>query len=295
MREIAAPAVEARRRTDWGRRIRRLPWPSLLVICSIVVVALFAPFLTPHDPLEQSLPRRLTPPAWEEGGTSEYLLGTDALGRDMFSRLLYGARVSLIVAVAALAAGGGVGLILGIVSGYFGGKWDALIMRAVDATLSFPTILLALLLAVTMGPGLGTVVIAVAMILWARFARVARGEVLSLKNQDFVTSAVVIGCRPVRIMIVHLLPMVLNSFMVLLTLHLGYVIIVESTLSFLGAGIPPPTPSWGQMVAEGRGRIATAWWLSMVPGLAITLLVLAFNLFGDWLRDHTDPRLRSLM
>jgi peptide/nickel transport system permease protein len=169
-----------------------------------------------------------------------------------------------------------------------------LLMRIVDAALAFPTILFALLLAVTLGQGLRTLIIAVSLILWARFARVVRGEVLSLKSRDFIALARVHGCSPVRIMATHLLPNILNTFMVLMTLYVGVVIVAEASLSFLGAGVPPPTPSWGLMVAEGRGKIASAWWISLIPGIAITLTVLAFNLFGDWLRDRLDPKLRQL-
>jgi len=272
----------------------QLPWGSIVIIAAMVFVAVFAPLLTPHSPIEQSLPDRLLPPAWQEGGTPKYPLGTDMFGRDLLTRLFYGARVSLVVSAAALLAGGGVGLIIGLLSGYVGGRLDSVLMRAVDATLAFPTILFALLLAVTMGQGLRTLVIAVSLILWARFARVVRGEVLAIKARDFIALAQVRGCSHVRIMLVHILPNVLNTFMVLLTLHMGFVIIVEASLSFLGAGIPPPTPSWGQMVAEGRGRLASAWWVSTFPGVAITLVVLAFNLFGDWLRDRLDPKLRQL-
>ncbi len=272
----------------------QLPWGSIVIIAAMVFVAVFAPLLTPHSPIEQSLPDRLLPPAWQEGGTPKYPLGTDLFGRDLLTRLFYGARVSLVVSAVALLAGGGVGLIIGLLSGYVGGRLDSVLMRAVDATLAFPTILFALLLAVTMGQGLRTLVIAVSLILWARFARVVRGEVLAIKARDFIALARVRGCSHLRIMLVHILPNVLNTFMVLLTLHMGFVIIVEASLSFLGAGIPPPTPSWGQMVAEGRGRLASAWWVSTFPGVAITLVVLAFNLFGDWLRDRLDPKLRQL-
>jgi peptide/nickel transport system permease protein len=166
-------------------------------------------------------------------------------------------------------------------------------MRVVDATLTFPTILIALLFAVSLGQGLRTMVIAVTLILRARFARVVRGEVLAVKTRDFVALARVHGCSHLRIMAVHILPNVMNTFMVLLSLHIGFVVLVEASLSFPGAGIPPPTPSWGQMVADGRGHIASAWWLSFIPGAAILLVVLAFNLFGDWLRDWLDPRLRQ--
>ncbi|MBI3917821.1 MAG: ABC transporter permease, partial [Betaproteobacteria bacterium] len=173
-------------------------------------------------------------------------------------------------------------------------RLDNLLMRIVDAALAFPAILFALLLAVTMGQGLRTIVIAISLLLWARFARVVRGEVLAVKQRDFVSLARVHGCSPVRIMVTHILPNVMNTFMVLLTLYVGVVIVAEASLSFLGAGIPPPTPSWGLMVAEGRGKVASAWWISLIPGVAITLVVLAFNLFGDWLRDRLDPKLRQL-
>jgi peptide/nickel transport system permease protein len=207
---------------------------------------------------------------------------------------VYGARVSLTVAMFALLSGGLIGLGIGIIAGYVGGRTDSTLMRIVDATLTFPTILIALLLAVSLGPGLRTIVLAITVIIWARFARVVRGEVLTVKTRDFVALARVHGCSHLRIMLVHIMPNVLNTFMVLLTLHIGFVIIVEASLSFLGAGIPPPTPSWGQMVADGRSHIASAWWLSALPGAAIMAMVLAFNLFGDWLRDWLDPRLRQV-
>lgn len=289
--EAAAGSVAAP--TESGLELRRLPWIPFLILAVLVLVALLAPVLSPHSPTEQSLPDKLKPPAWQEGGSARHPLGTDLLGRDVLSRLFYGARVSLMVTAAALLAGGGIGLTIGIVSGYTGGRVDSVLMRVVDATLAFPTILIALLLAVSLGQGLRTMVIAIAVILWARFARVVRGEVLSVKARDFVALARVRGCSGLRIMAVHILPNVMNTFMVLLSLHIGFVILLEASLSFLGAGIPPPTPSWGQMVADGRGHIAGAWWLSFPPGAAIMLVVLACNLFGDWLRDWLDPRLRQ--
>jgi peptide/nickel transport system permease protein len=277
-------------RSDLGR----LPWTAFVIIAVMMVVAVFAPLIAPHSPTEQSLPDKLKPPAWQEGGSATHLLGTDLLGRDLFSRLVYGARVSLTVAAFALLSGGLIGLAVGIIAGYLGGRVDSVLMRVVDATLTFPTILIALLLAVSLGAGLRTIVIAITVIIWARFARVVRGEVLGVKARDFVSLARVHGCSSFRIMLVHIVPNVMNTFMVLLTLHIGFVIIVEASLSFLGAGIPPPTPSWGQMVADGRSHIASAWWLSVMPGAAIMLVVLAFNLFGDWLRDWLDPRLRQV-
>jgi len=290
----AIPALAWITRLPGRSRRRRVPWIPICIIAIMVSMALFAPFLAPYSPIDQTLRDKLIPPFWVDGGSVSYILGTDAFGRDMLSRLIYGARVSLIVAALALTAGGGIGLLIGIVAGYFGGAVDNVLMRLVDAAFTFPAILFALLLAVTMGQGLGTLVLAISLLLWASFARVIRGEVLSLKQRDFVALAKVRGCSSARIMLTHILPNVLNTFMVLVTLNIGVVIIAEASLSFLGAGIPPPTPTWGLMVSDGRGRIAEAWWVSLIPGIAITLLVLSVNVFGDWLRDRLDPRLRQL-
>ena len=276
------------------RRTARVPWIPIAIIAVIVVMAVFAPLLAPHSPIDQTLRDKLIPPVWVEGGTPEYILGTDAFGRDVLSRLIYGARVSLIVALLALTVGGGIGLTIGIVAGYVGGAVDSVLMRLVDAAFTFPAILFALLLSVTMGQGLGTLVVAISLLLWASFARVIRGEVLALRQRDFVALARVRGCSAPRIMLTHILPNVLNTFMVLVTLNIGVVIIAEATLSFLGAGIPPPNPTWGLMISEGRGRLTDAWWVALIPGIAITLMVLSVNLFGDWLRDRLDPRLRQL-
>ncbi len=290
------PAVESDGRS-WslrGIRLSKFPWVPAIIIAAVVFVGVFADMLTTHSPYEPSLPERLVPPFWHASGSWKFVLGTDSLGRDILTRILFGARITLWVAFLAVTAGGGIGLLIGIASGYLGGKVDNFLMRAVDVTLAFPSILFALLLAVTMGPGISTVVFAVGLVLWARFARIIRGEVLALRESDFIAQAQIDGCSPARIMLRHILPNVLNTFMVLISLNTGFVIILEATLSFLGAGIPPPTPSWGQMTAEGREFIATAWWLSILPGLAISALVLSFNLFGDWLRDALDPKLRQL-
>jgi len=216
------------------------------------------------------------------------------MGRDLLTRLLYGARISLLVGVLGLLVGGGVGAALGLIAGYAGGRLDAFLMRVTDTTLSFPIILLAILLVVILGSSLLTVVFSVALVLWARFARVIRGEVLSIRERDFVAQARIAGSSSVRIILVHLFPNVLNTLVVLLSLQIGWVIIVEASLSFLGAGVPPPTPTWGSMIAEGRDYIASAWWVSFFPGLAILVTVLAFNLCGDWLRDALDPTMRQL-
>jgi peptide/nickel transport system permease protein len=272
---------------------RRLPILPSVVLGLFVIMALFGPWIAPLDPDQPDLTARLTPPAWVEGGSLQHLLGTDRLGRDVLSRIIVGARPSFIVALVTIGVGGLLGTFLGLVAGYRGGRVDTVIMRAADSAISFPLVLLALLLAAVIGPGILTVVVATSLILWARLARLIRGEVLSIKERDFVALARVAGLPWWRIIWVHILPNVLNTVVVLLTLDLGLVIGLEATLSFLGAGIPPPTPTWGQMVADGRAYVATAWWLSLFPGLAIALVVLSFNLLGDWLRDYLDPRLRE--
>ena len=274
-----------------GRRLPRIP---VGIVGVFVVVAVLAPLLSPGDPYEQSLRNRFRPPVWEERGSWSHPLGTDRLGRDMLTRIMYGARVSLAVGLLAVFLAGAVGATVGLVAGYYGGRVDAALMRITDATLSFPVILLALILAVTVGPSFLNVVIAISVILWARYARVIRGEVLSLMERDFIAQARIAGAGAWRIITRHLAPNTLNTLVVLLTLQVGYVVIVEAALSFLGAGIPPPTPAWGSMIAEGRDFVTSAWWVSFLPGLAILLVVLAFNLLGDWLRDTLDPKLRQL-
>jgi len=264
-----------------------------IVMIAFLTVGILAPVLARHDYDDQDLGIALKPPLWS-GGDLAYPLGTDEFGRDTLSRLIYGARISLLVGVLGLLVGGGVGAALGLIAGYAGGRLDAFLMRVTDTTLSFPIILLAILLVVILGSSLLTVVFAVALVLWARFARVIRGEVLSIRERDFVAQARIAGSSSVRIILVHLFPNVLNTLVVLLSLQIGWVIIVEASLSFLGAGVPPPTPTWGSMIAEGRDYIASAWWVSFFPGLAILVTVLAFNLCGDWLRDALDPTMRQL-
>lgn len=274
--------------------LRRLPVIPTTIIVLFIVISLFGEWLTPASAYDQNLRLRFLPPSWLEGGDARFLLGTDNLGRDILSRIIVGARASFIVAISALTFGSALGSIIGLASGYFGGKLDTFIMRTADGMMAFPLVLAALLLVAVIGPGVHTVVIATSLVLWARFARLIRSEVLSVRERDFVKLARIAGASSLRIMFVHILPNVLNSVVVLLTLQLGFVIIVEATLSFLGAGVPPPTPTWGQMVAGGRTYIETAWWISVFPGLAIAAVVLAFNLLGDWLRDHLDPKLRQL-
>jgi len=295
---IATARVEAQAPVAPRRRARDQRGPMLVFLALLLVVlvlpAVFAPWLAPHDPLEGRLSQKLKPPVWLSGGSWEFVLGTDPLGRDILSRLIYGARVSLSVSLVAIFLGGVAGTVLGLVAGYFGGWTDNLIMRAVDIAFSLPTILLGLVLAVVIGPSFRTVIVIVAFLLWARYARQVRGEVLTVKQRDFVAQARIAGCSHARIIFGHILPNVMNTLIVLATLQVGYVILLEGTLSFLGVGIPPPTPAWGLMVATGRALIVSAWWVSFFPGLAILMTVLLLNLMGDWLRDRLDPKLRQL-
>ena len=292
--EVQLVGVALQKRSGRMASLGRLPWFSIVILAVLLFVAAFAPMLTPHSPYDISLPDRLTPPSWKEGGSPQYLIGTDTLGRDLWTRILFGTRVSLLVGALVLLISGGIGLMLGVIAGYIGGVVSAVIMRIVDSLMALPALLLALVFAITLGPSMNTVILALSVLLWSRFARVIRGETLAIANRDFILQAKVAGCSEPRIMIVHVLPNVLTTFMILLTLNVGWVILAEASLSFLGAGIPPPTPSWGQMVAEGRGYITTAWWICFFPGMALALTVLAFQLFGDWLRDRLDPKLRQL-
>ncbi len=263
------------------------------VLLMLVIMAIFAPQIAPYDPLQTSLSQRLAPPAFA-GGTEAHLLGTDKLGRDVLSRIIYGSRVSLGVAVLVILVTSVIGTALGILGGYQGGWLDSFLMRITDISLAFPGILIALLLAVILGPSFTTVVLAISLLGWAPYARLIRGDVLKLRNADFVLQARIIGCSPMRIMVTHIFPNIVNPLLILATLSVGLIILVESALSYLGAGIPPPTPTWGSMVADGRGLIDTAWWISFFPGLAIGMVVLAANFLGDWLRDRLDPRLRQI-
>ncbi len=273
--------------------VARLPWAPIIILGLFFVIAVFADLIAPKGPYEMALTQRLRPPSWDlqDGG---YYLGTDTLGRDLLTRILYGARTSLTIAAFGLLFGGGIGLIVGIVSGYVGGAIDVVLMRLTDCFMALPILLIALVFVMTVGPGLQTIVIALSIVTWSRFSRIIRSEVLSLKNRDYVLQAKVAGCSSLRIMLVHILPNVFNTFIVICSLQVSHLILTEATLSFLGAGIPPPTPTWGNMVSDGRDFITSAWWISVFPGLALTLVVFSFNTLGDWLRDRLDPKLRQL-
>jgi len=274
--------------------LKGAPLIPLSIIVVFVFSAVFADLITFHDAYKVNLPDRLIPPFWQDGGSLSHPLGTDPLGRDVLVRIIYGTRVSIIIAGAALTIGGGFGTLVGLTAGFYGGKVDTLLMRLADITLAFPLILFAILMVMVIGPSMMNVIVAISLVLWARYARVIRGEVLGLMQRDFIARARVSGASDWRIMMRHLLPNVMPTLIVLLTLQVGWVIIVEASLSFLGAGIPPPTPAWGSMLAEGREYVSTAWWVTTAPGIAIMLVVLAFNLSGDWLREKLDPKQRSI-
>ena len=228
-------------------------------------------------------------------GTTKFLLGTDHLGRDVFSRVVYGARISLIVSLITLAVGGSIGVVMGLAAGWYAGFIDEFLMRLVDIKLAIPLILIALVLVITLGQSLWIIVPVLCLFIWPRFARQVRGEVLQLKHMDYVSLAKVSGASTARILFIHIFPGTINTLIVVATLQVGIVILLESTLSFLGAGVPPPTPAWGSMVSDGRDKLAGGvWWISTFPGVAIMLTVMSLNLFGDWLRDKLDPRLRQL-
>jgi len=275
-------------------RSRDLPWVPGGILALLVFTAVFAGFLTHQSPTAGDITAKLIPPVWMERGDWEHPLGTDRFGRDVLSRVIYGSRISLLVSLIAIGVAGTFGTLLGLVSGYRGGLTDALLMRLTDIALSLPLILIAVVLVAVSEPSFRNVILIVALLLWPRFARQIRGETLAIKEHDFVALAVVAGRSSAWIISRHIFPNVVPTLLVISTLQVGYVILLEGTLSFLGVGVPPPNPAWGLMIADGRGFLATAWWISLFPGLAMLLTVLAVNLMGDWLRDHLDPRLRQV-
>jgi len=292
---VSVPALASTGAVAAPRRDRRWPPSIPLAIVSILIVcALGAPVLAPRSPVEGSLGERLIPPMGMEGWKAEHPLGTDRHGRDVLSRLVYGARISLSVSVVGILLTGTLGSLIGLIAGFYGGWTEAVLMRLVDVSLSLPGILIAVLLSVAFEPSFTNVIIVVIFLLWPSYARLTRGETLGLKQQDFVALARTAGCSNRTIMFRHIVPNLIPSILVLATLHVGYVIVLEAALSFLGVGIPPPTPSWGVMVADGRGLIERAWWVSILPGIAILVTVLSLNMLGDWVRDRLDPKLRQV-
>jgi len=291
---VSSEPVGAPPRFDFIR-LEDFPLAPVLILVGFALVAVFANILAPHDPEVGKLAARFRPPSWQAGGTTEFLLGTDHLGRDVLSRLIFGARVSMVVGFTAVIVAGAIGTALGILSGYLGGWVDQVIMRITDTWLALPALTFAIFLAAIVGPSEMNIVIILGAVYWTRYARVIRGEVLSLKERDFVRLAIVAGLSKWKIMARHILPNVINTAIVLGTLMLGVVIVTEAALSFLGVGVPPPKPAWGLMLADGkRGLMVGYWWLTVLPGTCIMLMVLSANLLGDWLRVKLDPQLRQL-
>ena len=274
---------------------RRWPILPLIVLAMLIITGLFAPWIAPNDPLAQDLTLRNNPPFWDaEEGTTSRLLGADHVGRDVLSRVIHGARISLMVVSVSLSTGLFIGTTLGLIAGYAGGLLDEIIMRLVDVWLALPFILIALVAVVVFGASLGLVIVLLALFTWPSFVRYVRAEVLSLKERDYVALAKVSGASTTRIILRHILPGVMNTIIVITTLRVGQLILTEATLSFIGAGIPSPTPAWGVIVAEGRSYVTIAWWSSLLPGLAIFMVVMSLNFLGDWMRDRLDPRLRQI-
>lgn len=275
---------------------RGVPKVASLIILILVATAIFPDFLALHDPEFGDARQRLLPPFWEEKGSLQFPLGTDTMGRDIFSRLLYGSRISLFVAFNAVIFAACVGTFAGVSAGFIGGWVDQVIMRFTDAWLSIPLVMFGILMAVILGPGVFNVIIIIGMVFWTRYTRVTRSETLSLKTRSFVHLATIEGCGKFRIMRRHILPNVMNSVITLASLQIGVAVMVEAALTFLGVGVPPPKPAWGLMLAEGRGGLlAGYWWLPVFPGMAIALLVVSFNVIGDWLRLYLDPHYRHLI
>jgi peptide/nickel transport system permease protein len=265
----------------------RLSWVGLVLLVAIVLIAVFAPLIAPHDPLEQNIVSRLEPPS------AEFWLGTDSYGRDVLSRLIYGSRISLVVGFLAILIAMSIGATVGILAGYIGGPFDQLVMGLLDVMLSFPTLLLGLMIAAMLGASLENLIIAIAITEIAPFARIARAPTISLKQRDFVEAGRALGFGPIRIMRIHILPNMISDVVVMGSLWMASAIRTEASLSFIGLGVPPPAATWGGMIREGFENILDAWWLAVFPSLAILLTVLALNLLGDALRDAIDPKLRA--
>ena len=275
--------------------LRGAPVFPVAILIVFVFCGIFAGLIAPHDPIKHDLMDSLIKPYWQEGGGStKFLLGTDPMGRDILSRLIHGATISLEVGFTVVFIAGGIGTTLALISGFVGGRVDMAIMRLTDMMLSLPYLLVAILMAAMLGPSVGNIILILIVVGWAQYTRVLRSEVLRVKEGDFIRLARVAGAGGMRIMVKHILPNILNTFIVLGTLNLGQVIIAEASLSFVGVGVPPPQPAWGSMLAEGRNYITYAWWICVWPGITILLVVLSCNLLGDWLRIRLDPKFRQI-
>jgi peptide/nickel transport system permease protein len=285
--------IADRARTVWGTT-RRFPILALAILALLALSAAFADVLAPHDPIQVDLVNSLQPPFYHEGGSLEHPLGTDELGRDILSRLMHGGRVSLLLALSVIVAGGLVGVPLGLLSGYVGGLVDAVIQRGVEAILSLPTIMVALVFVFVLGQTYASIVLILAPFVAAELCRMIRGDALAIRRTNYVALARVAGASHVRIIGRHILPNVAGTIIVVATLNVGALILVEASLSFLGVGVPPPSPAWGLMIDGGREYVATKYWLSLFPGLAIVLTVLSINWIGDWLRNVLDPKQQVL-
>jgi len=297
--EVVPPLVRPRpwAEREWVSLLRRLVRRrtalfGMLVVLMVMLAALAAPLVAPFDPLEQDIGQRLREPGWQDAQGRVHPLGTDHLGRDIFSRIIFGSRIALLVGLAAVVISGVLGLLIGLVAGYFGGRMDDFLMRLADIQLAFPFILLAIAVIGVLGPSLRNIIIVIGVSSWVVYARVVRGEVLSIREREYVHAAVALGSRHWRVLMTHVLPNTFTPWLVVATLDMARVIVIESALSFLGLGVQPPTPTWGGMLADGRVYLSTAWWLATFPGLAILVTVLGINLFGDGLRDTLDPRLK---
>jgi peptide/nickel transport system permease protein len=295
-----ARVVDVKTKSSKNQFMRRLVRSKIALGASVVILlvtfaAVFAPLITPNDPASLALIRRLKEPGFVDASGREYWLGTDTIGRDVYSRLVYGARVSLVVGLSAVLVSGTIGVLLGLISGFFGGWADDVIMRVADIQLSFPTILLALAIMAVLGPGLDKIIIVLGLTGWVQYGRIVRGQVLSLKQEEFVLAARATGVRNWRIILRHILPNSWSPVIVIASFSVASNIVSEASLSFLGIGVPPAIPSWGVMLADSRQYLGIAEWLTIPPGLAISLTVLSINILGDWLRDFLDPRLKYIM
>ena len=293
--DAADTQYRSRRRGVTFRRLLRSPggMVGLVLVVLVILVAVFAPVLSPHDPDKQNIVYRLKPPFWVEGGSMEYPLGTDSVGRDILSRVIYGSRISIFVGLAATAASALLGVSLGLIAGYLGGGTDSVISRVGDVQQAIPFLVLAIAVAAMLGPGLFNLILVLVITTWVTFFRVVRGEVLSVREEQYVLGAQSIGVSTLRIILRYILPNVAASIIVIATLLVANMIIFEASLSFLGLGVPSSVPTWGRIVADGREYIADEWWIALFPGLAILITVMGINLLGDWLREDLDPKRRN--